>query len=186
MADQIPMQGTLDFEAAIRDLRNEAARALEAAQQLARINDPLTQDAFEDAERASDRAADAQQQVQVRELFASYLRRHGDFRSARERLVKAGQIAQDHGFDEDAARLEVCIKEVEAELTGDAKMKSYLRNFKSVSHGGSYSWQDRRDALFGFIADLNRTSGCLAARVVGSTEDFRDRLERARRGRGED
>jgi hypothetical protein len=184
MADHIPMQGTLDFEAAIHNLRMEAARALKAAQQLARIKDPLTRDAFEDAERVSDRAADAELQVRVRESFASFLKDQGHFRLAKERLVKAEQIAQAHGFDEDIARLQVRTKEIEAELLQDAGMKAYLANFRDAAEGNSCSWQDKRDALFGFIADVSRSGGRLAARGIGSIGDFRDRLDVARRGHG--
>jgi hypothetical protein len=183
MADQIPMQGTLDFEAAIRDLRNDAVRALKAAQQLARIKDPLTRDAFEDAERVSDRAADAQLQVQVRELFASFLKDNAHFRLAKDRMVKAEQIARDHGFDEDAARLQVSIIEIDAELAEDAGLKGHLVNFREASREGSFSWQDKRDALVGFMVDLTRSGGRLAARGIGSIDDFRQRLDRARRGR---
>ncbi len=159
--------------------------ALTAAQQLASINDPLTRDAFEDAVRVSDRAADAELRVRVCESFALYLEDQGGFKSARELLVKAEQIAQDNGFDEDVAGLQVCIKEVEAELVDDG-MKGYLANFRRAAKEGSYSRQDKRDALFGFIADLSRSSGRLAARGIGSIDDFKERLERARRGRGED
>jgi hypothetical protein len=186
MANHIPMQGTLDFEAAIRGLRNEAVRALKAARQLARTDDPLTPDAFEDAERASDLAADGELQVQVRESFASYLKNHEHFRSAKERLVRAEQIAQAHGFDEDAARLQVSVEEMKVELAQDTTMKDCLLNFGSAAGEGSYSWQDKRDALFGFIADLARAGGRLAARGIGSIADFRDRLDSARRGRGGD
>lgn len=186
MPEHIPMQGTLDFEAAIRSLRIEARRALEGAQRLARINDSLTRDAFEDAERLSDLAADAELQVQVRELFALFLKDRAAFLPARERLIKAEQIAQAHGFDEDVARLQVSIEEIKAELAQDTAMKRCLLNFGLAADEGSYSWQDKRDALFGFIADLARSGGRLAARGIGSIEDFRDRLDSAGRGRGGD
>lgn len=186
MAEHQPIQGALDFEAAIRSLRTDAARAFTAAQQLASIGDLLAREAFEDAERVSDRAADAELQVKVREAFASFLKDHGHLRLAKERLVKAGQIAQAHGFDEDVARIEVRTKEIEAELLQDAGLKACLANFEDVAEKSGCSWQDKRDVLFAFIADLNRSGGRIAARGIGSKDDFKDRLDKMKWGHGQD
>lgn len=182
MAEHHAMQGSLNFQASIQNLTSQAERALKAAQQLATASDPSAEAAFEDAERLADRAADPELQVQAYERFGMFLKQQRKFGRARQRFVKAERTAQFLDLDETTARLQVHIAETDIELVADTRGKVFFANFRKGAQGGSYSWQDRRDVWFSFIDDLNAAGGRLAARKFGSEDDFRGRLDAARRG----
>lgn len=174
-------QGTLGFEDGAESLKIQARRALEEAQNLARRNDPATEDAFKDAESLAIKAACPDSQMRAYYSHGEFLARHGAFTRAQAHFLIAERNAplSDKDSEEWVARIKLSIIERQIEAAPDQEIKIFFNNFKSVAKIATKSWDVRHDVWLEFSDDRDRSNGRLAARKFGSEEDFRRRFETA-------
>ena len=175
-------QGTLGFEDGAESLKIQAQRALEEAQNLARRNDPATEDAFKNAESLAIKAACPDSQMRAYYRHGEFLAMRGAFTRAHEHFLIAARNAplSDKNSEEWVARIELHIIESQIEAATEKEIKTFFNNFKSVAKTASKSWDERHDVWLEFSDDRDRSNERLAARKFGSEEDFRRRFEMGR------
>lgn len=172
------MQRLLDFQPEPLESKRAAEKALAVAIDLARRNDPTADAAFAQAEALAIKAADMEIQACVFECSGDFYRRSGALKTAAEKYRIALQNAECNAVISDAAvesedRLRY--KLLSLQNRDEAKFKIFEGVVQPVD-----PYQARLSAWFGYRDDTDRPAGRLAARGLGSKEDFRRRLDAAR------
>jgi hypothetical protein len=174
-------QGSLDFKPQPQpddDLRPAAEEALAVAERLDRRHDPAAEHAFAEAEGFAVKCADMEIQIRVFESSGGFYERRKAFTIAAEKYRVSLQSAQclsgasDTGA-EDAYRLRF-------KLLGVQKRDDKgWKNLKEVALPTD-TYQARCAAWTGYVDDIDCPAGRLAARGLGSKDDFRRRLDAAK------
>jgi hypothetical protein len=154
-----------------------AIRALTSAQRLG-ISDPSAGPAFADAERLAIKSPDIEVHVRVFESSGDFHERRKAFPSAIEKYNLALRSAKCVSMTSDEAigaeyrirykLLRVHNRDVEA-----------LKNLERAAQTTD-TYQARLKAWSSYLSDVEGTVGQLAARVPGSKDDFRGRLDAAK------
>lgn len=171
MADQ----ASFDFEPNYDELRPAAERALAAAQDLTRSNDPGAEGAFLEAENLAVRCADQEIQMRAFEASGRFHEGRGAFRTAHDKYrtalsnAKCLTVVSDAAVEREA-RLRWDL--VRMENRDDSAFKNLLRASKPDD-----SLDRLRKTWDQFIGERANSQGRRAARGIGSVEYFRTLID---------
>lgn len=171
-------QGLLDFEPEPHHLKRETEKSLEVAVDLTRRNDPTAEFAFRDAEALAITSVDMEMQARVFECSGDFHRQSGALTSAAKKYSIALRNTQCNAVMSDTA--------VESEdrlryklLSLENRNEQAFKVFEQVVQPADTN-QARLKAWFGYLNDVERPGDRLAARGLGSKDDFRRRLDAAK------
>lgn len=182
----MPEQRSLDFKPKpdLNDLRRAAQEALALAERLARLNGPSAEHAFKDAEHIAIKCPDMETQMLALERSGDFHKRYGAMKIAGEKYRIALQSARCIAVVSDAG--------VEAEYRLRYKLRSIQKNncnaFKNLEKaaGPADTYEMRFKAWRSYENEPERSVDRLAARGIGSKDDFRKRLDAAKLDTGSD
>ena len=173
MADQAKM----NFESGPEHAKVAAEQALASAKRLARLNDPGAEGAFSDAEGLAAKCTDPEVQMRALEASGEFQERRRAVSIACEKYGTATRTAEclavmsDLGV-EAVERLKY--KSTRAQHSGDGVFRNLM-----LAAQASHSYEQRNQAWASYEQERENSTGRLAARGLGSVEDFRRRLDAA-------
>lgn len=175
-------QGSLDFKPQPKykpdDLRRAAEEALAVAEKLDRRHDPGAELAFTDAEGLAVKCADMEIQMRVFASSGGFHERRKAFSLALKKYGTALQNARCLSDTSDGGveyRCHIRYKLLRIQNHEDRAFK----NLQEVAQSTD-TYQTRCKAWDGYVGDVGQPMGRLAARGLGSKDDFRRRLDAAK------
>lgn len=175
--DEMAEQAKMDFDSEPADVKAAAEQALASAVSLARSNDPGAETAFNELESLAKCCTDQGLQMRAFEASGEFHERRGAAGTACQKYGIAGKTAEclavisDLGV-EDVERIRY--KSARAHHKNDVAFKNLMRAAQP-----SHSYEQRNKAWASYEEERANSPGRLAARGLGSVDDFRRRLDAA-------